>query len=153
MPSLQIGIWRDENRPILTACDDDNKHRILAYFISEEAAHDFAAMVDWGISTRVSSDRERSGHAMNTGTWEWLPIEQAPKDREILVCGGVWHCERGGKREVSGPIKVSFDDGSAYDYKALIPWVGQWIVSDSSGDAWVENPTHFCELPTPPEVG
>lgn len=72
--------------------------------------------------------------------WNWLPIEQAPKDRPILVVGGerkteldsVWDCDE--------PTKVVFD------------YETRWKVRDTCYYAvWVVRPTHFCELPTPPK--
>lgn len=80
---------------------------------------------------------------MNTGTWNWLPIEQAPKDRPILVIGGTLCFGPDEKWPCKEPVKVILDDTC-----------DQWVLTEMVYHLrWVENPTHFCELPTPPEVG
>lgn len=90
---------------------------------------------------------------MNTGTWKWLPIEQAPKDRPILVVGGTMESELDWTCDCVEPTKVCFTpDG--YRNPVTDKRDGSWNVQDTCYYCvWVLNPTHFCELPTPPEVG
>lgn len=60
MPRLQVGVWPDRKRPMLTVCDDyTNSHRILAYFISQAAADEFVSMVKQGITYQAAMEGEK----------------------------------------------------------------------------------------------
>lgn len=73
----------------------------------------------------------------------WNPIETAPKDRAILVCGGTW----------------TSDDGYGDEYALDRPKIARWL---DHKDGWhvgngyahdVEHwaaPTHWAELPAWP---
>ena len=90
---------------------------------------------------------------MSTGTWEWLPIEQAPKDRPILVIGGKIQSELGDPKDYSSPVKVRFDDDSYWSADTC-RYESRWNVEHTCHyGVWVAGPTHFCELPPLPEVG
>lgn len=55
MFSLQVGVWPDRKRPMLTVCDDyTNSHRILAYFVSQAATDEFVSMAKQGIAYQAA---------------------------------------------------------------------------------------------------
>lgn len=73
--------------------------------------------------------------------WNWLPIEQAPKDRPILVIGGTYKNCKDPDCQCGEAVKVLWDDDCE-----------MWVLTEAVYYLrWVENPTHFCELPTPPK--
>ena len=69
----------------------------------------------------------------------WQPIETAPKDgRRILVYGGTWEGELGGKE----PSVIAM--GYAGDTVC--------VADTCYYDAWIVAPTHWMPLPEPPKA-
>ena len=73
----------------------------------------------------------------------WQPIEAAPKDREILVCGGTIESNDGWSAPL--PCKSA---SIAYWYR------NHWRGEDCQAhDEWlVHEPTHWMPLPSPPQT-
>ncbi|MFN8993216.1 MAG: DUF551 domain-containing protein, partial [Pseudomonadota bacterium] len=67
----------------------------------------------------------------------WQPIETAPKEGRILVYGGTWEGELGGKE----PARV-----------ALVYAESLCVADTCYYDAWIVDPTHWMPLPEPPET-
>lgn len=93
------------------------------------------------------ADRLERLSAAEQKVMEWQPIETAPKDREILICGGFMQQEcRGGPCAYSVVIAQWFD-GQFNFYPEKRTVKGYWRVDDSDGDVGVHNPTHWQPLP------
>lgn len=69
----------------------------------------------------------------------WQPIETAPKDVAILVCGG-FYCAGDYRGEHTGV--------------ALVHWHGDmWEISEEQNFyIYIDNPTHWQPLPSPPTL-
>lgn len=62
MPRLEVGMWPDRKRPILTVCNDgENNSYVLAYFVNQEAASKFVELVKKGIVFQAERG-EKDGH-------------------------------------------------------------------------------------------
>ena len=72
---------------------------------------------------------------------EWQRIESAPKDGTRICVGRLAH----------GPW--GFVRGVAYweDFRGISGWVPICGFSEPPGVLGLGNPTHWCELPSPPE--
>jgi hypothetical protein len=68
---------------------------------------------------------------------EWLPIETAPKDRDLILTDGVYVGQ--------GGWITDMDQGA--DYEGQLHCAGWWSVP---GDL---TPTHWMPLPAPPDTG
>ena len=63
MPRLEVGMWPDRKRPILTVCNDgENKSYVLAYFVNQEAASKFVELVKAGIVFQAEMEGEKDGN-------------------------------------------------------------------------------------------
>lgn len=62
MPRLEVGMWPDRKRPILTVCNDgENNSYVLAYFVNQEAASKFVELVKKGIVFQAETEGEQNG--------------------------------------------------------------------------------------------
>jgi len=68
---------------------------------------------------------------------KWKDISTCPEDKSVLVCGGILQSElwSGGLAAHPEPIKVQ-KSGSRFDVQDTCYY-----------SVWVENPTHWCDLP------
>jgi hypothetical protein len=69
----------------------------------------------------------------------WQPIETAPKDVKILICGGTWGCEY-------SPLEFS-----GWPFKEVALAIYNPEYSEWADDEYNYQPTHWMPLPEPPQ--
>lgn len=73
----------------------------------------------------------------------WYPIESAPKDRDIIVCGGAYQYDA-----ETYPSDYPIDEACMARWSSEEKWFGGYG-SEYDGAYWLR-PTHWMPKPTPP---
>jgi hypothetical protein len=72
---------------------------------------------------------------------EWQPIETAPKDGSLILCGNKMEIAIA-SWSTSAWVSKKQDDGS----------YGAWLVFDARSDSETISPSHWMPLPDPPQI-
>lgn len=84
---------------------------------------------------------------------EWQPIEKAPSDKPVLIIGGLLYTDLARDPKPVVSATKAFLEPEGYWSEDEDKYIPRWRVCDTCYYAvWVQDPTHFMELPEPSEV-